>query len=258
MPGAGWEAHATLASIMGLRGDWGGAVKEYDTARGMAKDPITSAQLHEGVVMLQLAARKHDAAMTTIGKLESETKGKDANAYVGAGVDRAIVDGDRGRWAAAQKSLDEVLTRAESAELSAIGRADLRRFAFTMAAWVQAGLGKADGAQASAAKLEAEIGPAAAKDQDLASQLAFAQGEAALAKGDAAGAVTILSRCVRENDLCRAALATAQDKAGDKQAAAATRAAILAANHTDPFSLWVRSRLPPPAAAKVAKPTKKK
>ena len=117
---------------------------------------------------------------------------------------------------------------------------------------MQASLGQAEAAQGAATSLQTEAGPAALTDQDLASTVAFAQGQAALAKGDGAGAVALMSKCVPENDLCRYALASAQEKAGDKQAAQATRQAILALNHGDPFALWLRSRITPPAKKKGA------
>ena len=83
---------------------------------------------------------------------------------------------------------------------------------------------------------------------------AYARGEVAWAKGDLKGAIEQLSKCIGEDDLCRFRLAAAQEKAGDKAAAAATRKAILDARHGGKFALLVRAWLtePPKAPKKVA------
>jgi tetratricopeptide (TPR) repeat protein len=248
MPGAGYEAHGTLGTILAIRGDFAGAAKEVDAAHGMAPDLQTGLILREVVAMYQMTGRKHDAALKTIATMESEANGKNINLYAGAAIDRAMIEEDRGKHAAAAKAIDEALKRTESG-MSAAGRASTRNNAHSVGAWVQAGAKKADAAQAMADALKSEVGNTADADKDLAATVAFAQGEAALAKGDAKGAVAILSTCVPEADICRAALATAQEKAGDKAAAAATRDALRAANHTDPFALWVKSRLPAPPKA---------
>ena len=160
-------------------------------------------------------------------------------------IDRALVELDQGKYAAAVKSADEALARVASGQLSGAGRTYLQRTALLTSVRTQAAAGKADAAQAATVALVAHIGAEAAADQDLASTVFFAQGETALAKGDTAGAVALLSKCVPEDHVCRKSLAAAQEKAGDKSGAEATKKAILAGMHTDPMGLWVRARIAP-------------
>jgi len=77
--------------------------------------------------------------------------------------------------------------------------------------------------------------PDADQDAYQADGLAYARGEMAWARGDLKGAIEQLSKCLGEDDLCRFRLAAAQEKAGDKAAAAATRKSILDAHHGGKF-----------------------
>jgi hypothetical protein len=71
----------------------------------------------------------------------------------------------------------------------------------------------------------------------------FAEGADALARGDAKAAAGHYSACLETDYYCRWQLVLAQEKAGAKDAAAAERRRLLAANRRDADYLYVRSML---------------
>ena len=249
LPGAGWEVHASRAAVDILRGDLAGGLKEAQAARALAKEDDDRLQSATHVLFAQLILNKHGEALKTAEAMEKEAKGKNPNAVIEAGIDRALVLIDQKKFAAAAKAASEVVARTATAGLSGARQAQYRREALVLLAWAQASAGKSAEAQAAADTLAKDAAADAATDADLAGQVSFAQGQALLAKGDKAGAVAALSSCIPENDVCRWAFAEAQEKSGDAAGAAATRAAILALNHADDRALWVRARIAPPAPA---------
>lgn len=133
-----------------------------------------------------------------------------------------------------------------------MARGFLSREALTVTVWVAAAAKQPKEAADALARLD-KASPDADKDAFQADGLDYARGEVAWAKGDLKGAVEQLSKCIVEDDLCRFRLAAAQEKAGDKVAAAATRKAILDARHGGKFALLVRAWLTEsPKAPKVA------
>jgi hypothetical protein len=76
---------------------------------------------------------------------------------------------------------------------------------------------------------------------------------AALAKKDAKGAAESFKKCSEQFDLCRLALADAQDKASDVAGALETRTALVKANHREPDYWFVHAQV----EAKLKVPGKK-
>ncbi len=223
----------------------GGRLKEAQAARALAKEDDDRLQSATHLLFAQLVLNQHGEALKTAAALEKEAKGKNPNAVIEAGLDRALVLIDQKKFAAAAKAASEVVARTATAGLSGARQAQYRREGLVLLAWASASAGKAGEAQAAADSLAKDAAADAATDANLASQISFAQGQALLAKGDKAGAVAALSSCVPENDVCRWAFAEAQEQSGDAAGAAATRAAILALNHADNRALWVRFGSPP-------------
>jgi len=165
-----------------------------------------------------------------------------------------VVQLARGKSADAEKTAKAAADRIATEAVSDVARGFLSREALTVAVWVAAVAKQPMQAAEALARLE-KASPDADQDAYQADGLAYARGEMAWARGDLKGAIEQLSKCLGEDDLCRFRLAAAQEKAGDKAAAAATRKSILDARHGGKFALLVRAWLtePPKAPKKVAR-----
>ena len=70
-----------------------------------------------------------------------------------------------------------------------------------------------------------------------------------MARGDAKGAVGHYSKCNDQDSYCRRELVMAQEKAGDRTGAEASRQKLLSANLREPLYLYVRAKLGAPRRA---------
>jgi tetratricopeptide (TPR) repeat protein len=254
MAQAGWDTWLTLAYVDEMRGEWAAARRDLATGRDLAQSGASRAAIDEQMAFVDLAQHKNDAATADLDAMTKDAAdGEDPNDVVRANIDLAVVHLAGGKLTEAVKTAKQAADRIANEAVSDVARGFLSREALTVAVWVDAVAKKPAEAAEALARLE-KASPDADKDAFQADGLAYARGEVAWAKGDLKSAVEQLSKCIVEDDLCRFRLAAAQEKSGDKAAAAATRKAILDARHAGKFALLVRAWLtePPRAGKKVA------
>src|SRR5205823_4214491 len=169
--------------------------------------------------------------------------GKNPNFYVLAAMNRSFAANLLGKYGEGQKHAAETLARIEKEPLSDAGRRGLKRGAWIATMWAQAFGNNTAEAEKTLAILEKD---AAESPNDLNVQSAawWGQGVLKLTKGDAKSAAEEMQKCVPTFDLCHFHQAIAQEKAGDKAVAQATRATLLARQLSqDAFFLSLRSQL---------------
>ena len=249
MPNAGWDTWLGRAYINEMRGDWRAARGDLVHGRALAESGVSRAAIDEQMAFVDLALHKYAAATADLDAMAKDAAdGQDPNDVVRANINLAVVQLAAGKSADAMKTAKAAADRIATEEVSDVARGFLSREALTVAVWV-AGVAKQPMQAAEAlARLE-EASPDADQDAYQAGGLAYARGEVAWAKGDLKGAIEQLSKCIVEDDLCRFRLAAAQEKAGDRASAAATRKAILDARHGGKFALLVRAWLTEPTKA---------
>jgi tetratricopeptide (TPR) repeat protein len=247
MPNAGWDAWLGRAYINEMRGDWRAASGDLAHARDLAESGVSRAVIDEQMAFVDLALHKYTAAAADLDAMAKDAAdGQDPNDVVRANINLAVVQLAAGKSADAVKTAKAAADRIATEAVSDVARGFLSREALTVAVWVVAVAKQPIQAAEALARLE-EASPDADQDAYQADGLAYARGEVAWAKGDLKGAIEELSKCIVEDDLCRFRLAAAQEKAGDKAAAAATRKGILDARHGGKFALLVRAWLTEPS-----------
>jgi tetratricopeptide (TPR) repeat protein len=254
MTNAGWDTWLALAYVDEMRGDWAAARGDLAHGRDLAQSGVSRASIDEQMAFVDLAQRKYAAAAADLDAMAKDAAdGQDPNDVVRANIDLAVVQLAGGKLAEAVKTAKAAADRIAKEAVSDVARGFLSREALTVAVWVDAVAKKPSEAAEALARLE-KASPDAEHDAYQADGLTYARGEVAWAKGDLRGAIEQLSKCIVEDDLCRFRLAAAQEKAGDKAGAAATRNAILDARHGGKFALLVRAWLTesPKVAKKVA------
>ena len=190
------------------------------------------------------AEGKYQGAMQAASALEKEAQAKkNPNFYVLAAMNRSFAANLLGKHGEGQKYAAETLVRIEREPLSDVGRKGLKRGAYIAAMWAQAFGNNTAEAEKTLAMLEKD---AAESPNDLNVQSAawWGRGVLKLAKGDAKSASEEMQKCVPSFDLCHFHQAIAQERAGDRAGAQATRTTLLAQQRSqDTFFLTLRSQL---------------
>jgi tetratricopeptide (TPR) repeat protein len=233
-----YPAWLGIAQVRGLRGDWKGSMEAVGKAKAAATRPQDALETDFDMAWVQFAKGDTAAATKTLDGLGTAASTAGFNAIAAfAPADRARILVLAGKPMDALKQLDIADTRASEGNLPGGAAWNVARASLSTRVSALAALKKMDDAKAALVKLQAE----AAKMPDsepVQALVHVAEGEIALASGDAAGAVTHFSNCADEEYYCRYMLANAQEKAGDKSAATATRAALATANLREPGYLW--------------------
>jgi predicted Zn-dependent protease len=244
LPNADAKPLAALANVEYYRSQYAPARRNLAKARSLSKDDFERMGLMVFELLGYAAEGKYQGAMQAASVLEKEARArKDPNFFVTAAVSRTFAANLLGKYGEGQKHAVEALGRIEKEPLSDAGRRGLQRGAWIAALWAQ-GFGKnVAGAEKTLALLEKD---AAESPNDLNVQSAawWGRGVLKLVNGDAKSAAEEMRKCVPTFDLCHFHQAIAQEKAGDKAGAEATRAALLAQQRSqDAFFLSLRSQL---------------
>jgi tetratricopeptide (TPR) repeat protein len=244
LPNADAKPLAALANVEYYRSQYAAAHRDLAKARSLSKDDFERMGLMVFELLGYAAEGKYQGALQTAGALEKEARArKNPNFYVTAAMDRSFAASFLGKHGEGQKHAKEALARVEKEPLSDAGRRGLKRGAWIAALWAQ-GFGKnVAEAEKTLALLEKD---AAESPNDLNVQSAawWGRGVLKLVNGDAKSAAEEMQKCVPTFDLCHFHQAIAQEKAGDKIGAEATRAALLAQQRSqDAFFLSLRSQL---------------
>ena len=195
----------------------------------------------EALAWSHLAQGKLPDALRAIDALEVEALSSHLDFGVAlAPVLRGMVQLQSGQYA---KGLAE-LTGAERVRLDGLTdgqKKHLIAMRLASTAEAQARLGQVLEAENALGALDA-LYTENARDPVGIDLSSYARGQIALGKKDPHGAVVAFQRCSEPFDLCRMALAEAQDAAGEASAANDTRTALLKANHRDALYWFVRAQ----------------
>jgi tetratricopeptide (TPR) repeat protein len=238
-----WNAWEGISKARFLRGDAAGSYEALARARETASRPIDKIGTQFDVALSQFAEGKKAEALKTFAQAEKDAQAGKVdvlNAFVP--VSRALVLTDSGQGDEALKQLAVAMDRGTQSRLPGGAMNALRRATLVGRIEAEARLGKADAAQKTLALVEAEAKTAPANAQ-LQSNVHFARGSAALARGDATAAAAHFAVCNDDDTYCQWYLFQAQAKMGDVAGADATRRKLLAANRRDGVYLVVRSQL---------------
>lgn len=244
-----WYAGAGFAQSRFLRGDAAAARQEMERLLGRVQ-PVEALQIRTWLAWSWLASSAPDRAQDEVDALEREAMARHLDDFQArAALLRArfaVESADPGRALAALGVAEQ---RMAQPGVTGDQRNALRRRALVVrirALMLGDHLEEAGNALQA---LEAEQAKAAA-NAELASTVHYARGLLLEARGKRAEALGELSKCVATHWACRSALAFAQARAGDTQAAAALRAALLAEPQRDPIwegadanYLWAHAQL---------------
>ena len=244
LPNADAKPLAALANVEFYRSQYARGRQHLAKARSLSKDDNERMGLIVFEMLGYTAEGKYQGAMQAASALEKEARArKNPNFYVLAAMNRSFAANLVGKYGDAQKYAAETLSRIEKEPLSDAGRKGLQRGAYIAAMWAQAFGHNGAAAENTLAILEKD---AADSPNDLNTQSAawWGRGVVALIKGDPKSAADAMQKCVPTFDLCHFHQAIAQEKAGDKAGAQATRNTLLAQQRTqDTFFLTLRSQL---------------
>src|SRR5438874_4644289 len=244
LPNADAKPLAALANVEFYRSQYARGRQDLAKARSLSTDDNERMGLIIFEMLGYTAEGKYQGAMQAASALEKEARArKNPNFYVLAAMNRSFAANFVGKYGEGRKHAAETLERIDKEPLSDVGRKGLKRGAWIAALWAQSFGKDTAEAEKTLAVLEKD---AAESPNDLNVQSAawWGRGVLELAKGDAKAAAEEMQKCVPTFDLCHFHQAIAQEKAGDKAGAQATRATLLAQQRSqDAFFLSLRSQL---------------
>lgn len=244
LPNADAKPLAALANVEYYRAQYAQGRKDLAKARSLSKDDFERMGLMLFELLGYAAEGKYQGAMQAATALEKEARArKNPNFYVVAAMNRSFAANLLGKYAEGQKHAAEALARSDKEPLSDAGRIGVKRGAWVAALWAQ-GFGKNMAeAEKTLALLEKDAA-ASPNNENAQSAASWGRGVVKLVRGDAKAAAEEMRKCVPTFDLCHFHLAIAQEKAGDKAGAQATRATLLQQQRSqDAFYLSLRSQL---------------
>ena len=244
LPKADAKPLAALANVEYYRSQYARGRQDLAKARALSKDDFERMGLMLFEMLGYSAEGNYQGAMRVASALEKEARARNnPNFYVLAAMNRSFAANLLGKYGEGRKHAAEALARIEKEPLSDAGRTGLKQGALVAALWAQ-GFGKNI---AEAEKTLALLEKAAAESPNnlnVRSSAEWGRGVLKLVQGDAKAAAEDMQKCVPTFDLCHFHLAIAQEKAGDKAGAQATRAALLAQQRSqDAFFLSLRTQL---------------
>jgi hypothetical protein len=244
LPNADAKPLAALANVEFYRSQYARGHQDLAKARSLSKDDNERMGLMTFEMLGYAAEGKYQGSMQSASLLEKEARArKNPNFYVAAAMNRSFAANLLGKHDEAQKYAAETLKRIEQEPLSDAGRKGLKRGAFIAAIWAQALGNNTAEAEKTLALLEKDAAESP-NDLNVQSAASWGRGLLKLVEGDAKSAAEEMQKCVPTFDLCHFHQAIAQEKAGDKAGAQATRTALLQQQRSqDAFFLTLRSQL---------------
>jgi hypothetical protein len=224
------------------KGDYAKAYEAFGKQRDAALTIQEKGAAARNVAVAQLTQNKVADALKTIDAFDAEAvKAKAEEPTVWSTIDRASVLVEGGRPAEALKVLAPLSAKIDKLEAEALRKQRLHGYDFMGQALAHERLGKA--ADAEKARASTEEAVSKLTDAEARDIIASARGEALLSKGDAKGAAEAFKGCLATNDWCGLQRLKAQEKAGDKAAATATKDALRKVHRRDAWSFFAYSRV---------------
>jgi tetratricopeptide (TPR) repeat protein len=235
-----WEG---IAKARAMRGDWPGSYQAAQKARAAAARPVDQVGLGFDQAWSLFAEGKKTEALKASGQVATEAQAKKLGAtHAFIALDDAARLTASGQPADALKQVAVALDRGEKAKLAGGPMTNLRRTALYERIDAESRLGQAEDAKRTLALVEADAAKSPANAQ-LQSNLHFARGAEAMARGDARAAAGHFAGCIEDDTYCGLRLLQAQEKAGDAPGATATRERLRTANRRDGRYLYVRTQV---------------
>jgi tetratricopeptide (TPR) repeat protein len=237
-----------LALVRFYNGNWAGAYEALGKLRDAAPTIDEKALALRDTMWGQLAQGKAADAAKTLDAWDAEvTKSKDDTAGVWASLNRAGMAIETKKEADALKVLTALGDKLDKLEVSATRKLVWQVYRRELETIADARLGKKAEADKAAQALQDLVGKS--DDAEMKGIVALAQGEAAIAKGDPKAAVDAFAACAIVDDYCTWERAKAQDKAGDKAGATATREKLSKTHRRDGLSFYAWSKTAPATTA---------
>jgi Flp pilus assembly protein TadD len=233
-----------VAFAKAYRGDWAGALDAFNKFHDGATQPFEKIDADFDIAMAQLAQGKGPDALKSADAADKDAAGGKYDEGVGwAGVTRATIQLETGKGADALKTIAATIDKVNATTIPDAAKTFQLAILRSIEATADARANKKDDAQKAATAIQA-LSAKSPGDGRISGKLAYAQGEAALAGGDPKTAVQAFAGCQPLDDWCRLELFNAQNKAGDKPAAAATRDKLSKATRRDGLAFYVHSKIP--------------
>jgi tetratricopeptide (TPR) repeat protein len=237
-----FPAWGGIAQVRFLKGDWTGGREALAKERDGATRDVDKADVDDALAWSYLAEGKTADALKTLDAMEKAAKEKSLDViYVYAPLDRAnflVLSGDASK---ALPLIDEAMTRATAAKLPGGPMAAITQDCLRARIEACAKLGNAKDAEDAVTKLKAELAKSPA-NPGLVSELAFAQGAAAMAAKDYKAAAGKLATCIPADQFARLWHANALAANGDKAGAAAAAKDMLTVQHREPEWIWIAAQ----------------
>jgi tetratricopeptide (TPR) repeat protein len=238
-----WIAWEGAAIAHFARGDFASGRAALDRAREAAATPRDKLWIDIDRAKSFQAEGKTEEALRTLDAMEKEARAlKEEVRVVWTPWHRAHALFDAGRYDDALKQLDLAFERAAKSGVSKTQHRDLKLRGNVFRLLAQARLKRLEDAKRSVAAIE-EVAREHAQNPFFQSALHGVQGELARAQGDLQGALRHFSQCLEEDFGSRSLLADAQEAAGDKAAARATRESVAKRGFRTMFWVTVRAKL---------------
>ena len=236
-----WEG---VGYVRLYKGDHAGAYEAFAKQRDGSSMLEAKEIGYRGIAFGQLAQGKPAEALKTLDAWQAEAeKAKDDEAWLYANIWRLGVLIESRKPAEALALVPKILERNEKSSAPDSTKARTRAFALWSETVADARLAKKAEAEKAAAALTELFGKS--DDGWMKSIVAFGQGEAAVAKGDHKAAVEAFKGCMPGDDYCTWERSKAEENAGDRAAALASREKLAKSHHRDPYSFYAWSRVAP-------------
>ncbi len=221
-----------LAIVRLYQGDYVKAYDAFDKERGGAQTLEERGDRARNVAIAQISQKKVAEAISTLDAHDAEGTAERGEGFgISTIFTRSWILIEGGRPAEAIKLLSPLNLDGNR----------YQGYSFHLQAIAHARLGKA--AEADKAKTATEDALKGVDDLNARELIAIARGEALMAKGDAKGEATAFERCLPTNDWCALERMKAQEKAGDKTAAKATKDALLKTRRRNMWSFFAYARV---------------
>jgi tetratricopeptide (TPR) repeat protein len=235
-----WEG---IAKSKAMRGDWAGSAQAMDKARAAATRPVDKLGMGFDTAWSLYAQGKKAEALKAGDQTATDAQAQKLDGlYAFIALDGAARLTASGQPADALEQIAVAMDRGEKAKLSGGPMNTLRRNAQYERIDAESRLGRVDDTKRTLALITADAATSPANAQ-LQSNLHFAQGADAMARGDAKAAAAHFAQCIDDDTYCGLRLLQAQEKAGDAAGAAVTKTRLRTANRRDARYLFVRSQV---------------
>jgi tetratricopeptide (TPR) repeat protein len=237
-----WLAWSGIATVEAIQGDWVAARAALEGEKAAAIEPLDKLRADTMTAWTWAAQGRLDDALKVVQLAQREAiRGKVDAATARTTLLKAQVQLASGKYADAIKTFRS----ADVGQIDQLSTGQRKKFKGQVLSGLtvaQARAGKLTDSARSLARLE-DYAKANLSGPFATDTINYARGVLAMKRGEAQEAVKSLESCSDTATFCHAALAEAQEAAGQTAAAGKTREQLRKANQRDPEYWFVRARL---------------